>query len=236
MPNNLVIADVGINFGQMVSNIFQPWKPRILGNLKLRQLEENIKDIDLICFGGGEDISPSIYGHRNVASHATNNMSPRDLFESQVFKIAQKNNVPMLGICRGAQLVCALSGGKLIQDFKGNHSKRSTHVMMTDEGTTLNMSSYHHQMMYPFNVNHKLLAWVAVADENARMYAYDAERMNIGNNLKREPEAVYFPDTKALGVQGHPEYFTETNEESQVYTRKIVEQYLLKKVANEVPV
>lgn len=230
MPQNLVIADIGINFGQMVSNIFQPWNPKILGNLKLRQLEGLIKGIDLICFGGGEDISPALYGHKNVASHSGNNFSPRDLFESQVFKIAVANKIPMLGICRGAQLVCALSGGKLIQDFKGSHSRNNIHEILTDEGTTVKMSSYHHQMMYPFNINHKLLAWVAVSDEKPMMYSYDTDKMNIGNKLQREPEAVYFPDTNALGIQGHPEYFTESDEESQVYTRKVVERYLLTKV------
>jgi putative glutamine amidotransferase len=65
---------------------------------------------------GGEDIEPSWYG-----STPSPLLSPpsreRDLFELALFAVARQRGLPILGICRGIQLVNVAMGGTLFQDL-----------------------------------------------------------------------------------------------------------------------
>lgn len=228
----LLIADVGTNFGMRVANIFDPWKPSVLVRPTLEVLRQRIGDIDLICFGGGEDISPGLYGHKLVGSHSEQTPSYRDLFEKEAWKIAVSANKPILGICRGAQLACVLSGGGLIQDVRGHGPARSgDHVLDTIDGGLIPFNSYHHQMMVPGGTKHKLLAWLTVPPVTAdtgpnRAYQMDSTKVKLPNPFNKEPEIVYFTESKALAIQGHPEFYNDPMEEPVVYTRSLVNRYL----------
>lgn len=231
MPK-LVIADIGSNFRMSVANIFDPWEPAVLTKPTLKMLQEQIKNIDLICFGGGEDISPAMYGHKNVGSHAGNRPSYRDLFEKEVWKLAIEAGKPILGICRGAQLACVLSGGSLIQDVRGHGTaENGGHILDTIDGLKMPMTSYHHQMMMPYKTKHQLLAWITVEKNKTtgkanRIYSYDAAKITLPP-MEKEPEVVFFPETRALAIQGHPEFYSDPMEPPVEYTRKLVEKYLL---------
>lgn len=233
--NNLFIADIGSNFRMSVANIFDPWNPSVMEKPTIKALQDAIGSIDLICFGGGEDISPSLYGHKNVASHAPSTPSFRDLFEKEVWKLAVAHNKPILGICRGAQLACILNGGSLIQDVRGhNVGGNGNHILDTIDSLKVPMSSYHHQMMVLDNTKHELLAWITVTPnaqtkKTNRLYTFDSSKITISPTLNKEPEVVFFPNTRALAIQGHPEFYHDAMHEAVVYTRNLVEKYLLRK-------
>lgn len=219
----MLIADVGARFSMRVGHVFKPWEPTIVVPKSVEEISNNIKNYDLICFGGGADIHPALYKHRNVASGVGKLPSYRDLFERHVFELAQEHKIPVLGICRGAQLVCALSGGSLIQDVK-NHAGYD-HKLITFDGKTVPMSSYHHQMMYPYKVrNHKVLAWTEPLSPGH--YITDTTQMKV-TELQQEPEVVWFRDQNTLAIQGHPEFYSDEYHPAVVYTRSIVNQYLL---------
>lgn len=152
---------------------------------------------DLIGFGGGADIHPSLYGCKDVASMVGHHPSRRDLQEAKVFDYALNNGIPMFGICRGAQFLCAMSGGKLVQHVD-NHG--GDHTIYTSDDKKMPMTSTHHQMMYPWDVKHKLLAWTM---NRSKDYIHD-----IPDYVQRDrdPEVVFFEHTGALAVQGHPEW------------------------------
>jgi gamma-glutamyl-gamma-aminobutyrate hydrolase PuuD len=57
------------------------------------------QDFSLVCFTGGEDVSPSLYHHKNLGSH---NSERRDAVEQEVYDMASKWKTPMTGICRGS--------------------------------------------------------------------------------------------------------------------------------------
>ena len=76
---------------------------------------EEIADLDLVIFSGGEDISSNIYGERNQYCHGTN--KNRDTIETAMYKKAKELNKKMFGVCRGHQLIGALENGTLFQDF-----------------------------------------------------------------------------------------------------------------------
>jgi len=68
----------------------------------------------VVCLWGGEDISPSLYDQRpSLYCGASANLSARDIRELECFNRAVDLGLPIIGICRGAQLACALLGGEI---------------------------------------------------------------------------------------------------------------------------
>lgn len=150
----------------------------------------------VLILWGGEDISPSLYGQVAVKAHAANIPSKRDIIEAELFKTAVKLGMPIIGVCRGAQLACVLSGGTLYQHIVGGH--HGNHDVLTYDGQVLNTSSCHHQALNLTNVDHKLLAWDR--DRTTRAHT-DTEVVDVVI-----PEVVLLNKTKTFAIQGHPEW------------------------------
>lgn len=72
--------------------------------------------VDGIIFTGGNDVSPLSYGE-NPISQVNNVSSIRDDYETSLFKRAYAGRIPVLGICRGNQLINVALGGSLYQDI-----------------------------------------------------------------------------------------------------------------------
>lgn len=181
--------------------------------------------IDALVIWGGADISPSIYNE--IASQscgATEVLSRRDRVEFSLVKSAIDSNVPIIGICRGAQLLCAMAGGRLIQHVSGHTG--GNHSITTNDGRTYMTSSVHHQMMYPFDVEHEMIAWST--DKRSRVYVNqnDDNDIRMMESVTPEPEIVYFPKIRGLAIQGHPEFMDERCDFVQ-YCRELVNNYLL---------
>lgn len=213
--------NVGATFGMSCGAIFDPWHAKEIVPDRLEDVNTYLPVVDLVVFGGGADVHPLLYGHRDVGSYVGATPSIRDHYEQYVFSRAVEQGKPMFGICRGAQLVCALSGGALIQDVT-NHAIGGEHAIETNDGRQLLITSTHHQMMYPKGTEHELVAW---AKRRSRYYTWDGKEQ-IPNDFK-EPEVVYFKQTRALGMQGHPEYYEDVMDPAVVYTRELVNKYLL---------
>ena len=83
--------------------------------------KNNLADIqtcDGFVLTGGVDVDPSFYGGNPLYDNMPNSFQKnRDEFESAIFHYSQLMKLPLLGICRGLQLVNVLTGGKLNQDL-----------------------------------------------------------------------------------------------------------------------
>ena len=159
---------------------------------------------DAIVFEGGSDIHPSLYNNPNTDSFVGDTPSNRDRIELGAFKHAIDQGALVIGVCRGAQLTCALAGGKLVQHVT-NHGGQ--HPVTTYQGKQFNVSSVHHQMMYPWDVEHELLAW------SAEPYSDCYKGFEIDNKkIMVEPEAAYFPRIHSIAFQWHPEWFASSGE------------------------
>lgn len=158
---------------------------------------------DLLLFTGGQDLCPSIY--KKDYPFITGD-EKRDEWEHNWFIWAVRNKVPMFGICRGMQLFTALTGGKLIPDV-GHHYGH--HDVFTNVGNKFNVNSIHHQMCVP-SPSTKMLAW-------AENRAFEGVP---------EPEALWFPKVKALGVQWHPEMMGQNTEATKFVLDHIQEKLL----------
>jgi hypothetical protein len=163
------------------------------------ELVPEMEDADLVVFTGGEDISPALYGKQ--ANRSTWFSSRRDTFEVAEFEKARKLDKKLIGICRGAQLFCALAGGILVQDQRHPF----IHPMLTKDGREVLTSSMHHQRMYPWGGKKPRFVLLAWAPAGYSPYSHGESKTDNMKDDKPEPEVVLFPDIKGLAIQGHPE-------------------------------
>ena len=175
--------------------------------LPLTDSEEVIKRAAELCDGllltGGQDVSPDVYDRERLS--CCGELCPaRDREEALLLDLFLKNDLPVLGICRGIQFLNAHLGGTLYQDLKTQYGDtvehrmsppydRSIHTVSLVKGTPLHsllgtdeisVNSYHHQGVR--TLAPRLSAMAAATDGLV--------------------EAAYLPEcTFALGVQWHPE-------------------------------
>jgi gamma-glutamyl-gamma-aminobutyrate hydrolase PuuD len=176
----------------------------------------DVKDADALILWGGEDIGTEIYNQKaNKYVYATKK-SARDEREIAMVRQAMQQEIPIIGICRGAQLLCALSGGSLAQHIEGHGNSHA--VTLHDEGgTVIRCNSSHHQMMLP-PPSAKILATSEAT--------YGIGQYNEAINYERVNEVVYFPNTNGLGIQPHPEWANCPKEFVDYCIRKIKEYIL----------
>lgn len=164
------------------------------------ELEEGV---DVLVVWGGEDISPALYNHPvHGMTGARGVPSERDRIEWNLMKRAVELDIPIIGVCRGAQMLCALAGGALYQHVD-NHTC-GEHQAETVDGTIIPVSSLHHQMMNPNGTNHELLAW-SQKIRSQRHLGFD-EHGEGDFEVSHEPEYIYFPDVRGHAIQWHPEF------------------------------
>jgi gamma-glutamyl-gamma-aminobutyrate hydrolase PuuD len=188
-------------FGEVVNRV---------GEMKLMP-----KSIGLVVFTGGSDVHPGMY-QEDVYEKCYCDPK-RDMYEYAVFQMAKMNNIPMFGICRGAQFLCVMDGGKLAQHVTGH---QGGHIMETADGKSFMVSSAHHQMMIPRSEN-PILGW---ASPKLSQVYLNGKGENA-HYITVEPEVVEFPSIRAYGVQYHPEIM-QTDSEGSLYCQELVKRLL----------
>lgn len=93
----------------------------IAGGTAVRLTPSNSQEHDKerfqgIIIGGGSDIDAGLYGGENPDRNRID--SERDIFESEMIRHALDTDLPILGICRGAQLINVVLGGSLFPDIR----------------------------------------------------------------------------------------------------------------------
>jgi len=122
------------------------------------------EDLDGILFAGGEDVDPALYQEPRKYENVQVNRA-RDEFEQALLEGALTRRLPILGICRGSQVINVKFGGTLYQDLvhdaipefqhqQAGSRKETTHgVTLTDPDSRLaevfqgscRVNSLHHQ-------------------------------------------------------------------------------------------
>jgi putative glutamine amidotransferase len=123
--------------------------------------DEVISRIDGLVFAGGADLDPALYGEE--AAPETSGLRPeRDAAEAPLMRAALEQDVPVLGICRGMQLMAVVRDGALVQhlpDAVGHERHRPApgvyglHDVRLEPGSrahqilgdSVSVPSYHHQ-------------------------------------------------------------------------------------------
>lgn len=144
---------------------------------------------------GGVDVNTSLYDQQQL-SFTQNPNKERDFIEITAIQEAIDNGVPVVGVCRGAQLLCVVNGGSLYQ-----HSRPHVqdHSLSTLDGKIFErVSAGHHQIMRPTG-EHIVYAW-----NPSNVIVWVSE--DVSYPQENTAEVVWFPKTKCLAIQPHPEW------------------------------
>lgn len=163
---------------------------------------ETIGEADLVVFVGGADVNPAYYDQKQIKETGTPDIA-RDAFERLVFEECVKLDIPMLGICRGAQMLHVLNRGELYQHVD-NHGGTPHMIYDIDEDVRVEATSLHHQMMK----HNDRMDLLAVTEKPVATIFKDGKgeyKQTDNEESIIEVEACYYHDTKCFLVQGHPE-------------------------------
>ncbi len=101
--------------------------------LPLTSNEQTIRQlagmIDGLLMTGGQDVAPELYGEERLPQ-CGERIPVRDAMEQLLFQDCLKRELPVLGICRGIQMINVLLGGTLYQDLSSQHETETDHHMM----------------------------------------------------------------------------------------------------------
>ena len=141
--------------------------PIVLPNLVGVEITEIANTINGLLLTGGGDIDPTLFGEEPLPGLG-NIVPERDLFEVALVKRMLELNKPILGICRGAQIMSIAMGGDMYQDIYSQkdgpllqHDQQApnwhgSHFVEVTEGSLLReivgmdkfkVNSYHHQAL-----------------------------------------------------------------------------------------
>ena len=152
-----------------------------------------------MIIGGGNDISAEHYGGDIDARVKTD--PERDALEIEWIRKALDDGIPLLGICRGAQLINVVLGGNLHQDIRKMRKltynrpgllptkqvrlQRDSRIAQICGRERLRVNSLHHQ---------------AIREPGSNLRV-------VGHDLDEIVQAVEgTPECRIIGVQWHPEY------------------------------
>lgn len=168
---------------------------------KIHWKKAPLEEAFVVILTGGADIHPVLY--KNKVHPTTYPTIKRDIRELRALQSIRQDALK-IGICRGGQLLCALNGGELYQDID-NHAGAKHQVHYNHEDGTRRIflvNSLHHQMMKP--IDGPVQVWATAAEST---YRDRHERLAIkGANTGPDFEVLYYPLTRSLCFQAHPEY------------------------------
>jgi len=172
--------------------------------------------IDGLLLSGGQDILPNMYGEESLDGFRLSwEMTPkRDAIEIELTHLALARRMPILGICRGAQLLAVANGGSLYQDinmqisrsilirhyeinpswYAGHRVELKPDSLLGDifQCGSLNTNSFHHQSVKSFPEGFRVTA---------------VTRDGIVEAIE-EPSRDF-----VLGVQWHPELLVKEDKQ-----------------------
>ncbi|MBU1674082.1 gamma-glutamyl-gamma-aminobutyrate hydrolase family protein [Patescibacteria group bacterium] len=122
-------------------------------------LSDYLKDnFDLIVLSGGNNVDPDLYN----SDEEMNDVYPeRDEIEYQMLEYGMKNKIPVLGICKGFQLLIVYFGGKLLNKIENHVSNGHKLISEIDVLNNQETNSFHNQGILKKDVPDplKVIAW-----------------------------------------------------------------------------
>lgn len=162
--------------------------------------------MDGLLLPGGGDIDPRLY-HQHKKKYSQDIDRPRDTIETILMKIALKRRVPILGICRGMEMINVHLGGTLYQDLHAEMHSPITHfnvIKNTDQD----------HIAHTVSIIKNSMLYTILGKESLAVNSIHHQGVNkLGTGLMVSAtssdglaEAIELPNYPFLiGVQWHPE-------------------------------
>lgn len=156
---------------------------------------KHLSSCDALLLPGGGDITPAFFGERNAGS--VNIDTELDILQLQALDYAIQHTLPILGICKGMQIINVAFGGTIIQDLP-------TAVQHRYQGK----DQYHHTIIQKDSCLYKLYGSSALVNS-----AHHQAIGRLGKGLTPIQwcpfdnciEAISHDKLPILGLQWHPE-------------------------------
>jgi putative glutamine amidotransferase len=156
--------------------------------------------LDGVVIAGGADVNPADYG---AAPHETTDRPrlDRDATERRLYRGARERGLPVLGICRGMQVMAVDAGGALVQDLPAagyGVAHREKPGTFTEHGATFTEGSLVSRILRTHETTVNSSHHQAVADAGSLAVTGHAADGTV--ETLEDPDAAF-----VLGVQWHPE-------------------------------
>ncbi|NME71327.1 gamma-glutamyl-gamma-aminobutyrate hydrolase family protein [Flammeovirga aprica] len=199
--------------------------PILLPDISDDRLYPILQELHGVILQGGVDIAPETYGETPIGPWKGDQY--RDEYELKIIDYTIKNGKPLLGICRGFQLLNVYFGGTLYQDTKTqredvNHHRDAhkydsiKHPLLINENTFFSnlypddakpyVNTVHHQAVK--DLGNDLEVWATSDDGLIEAFGYTKDKPG-----------------KVMGVQWHPE-FTPTLQNEIIDSKPIIDTFL----------
>ena len=175
------------------------------------RLEDMVEQLDGLLLTGGDDVAPQCYGEEPLQPEWAGDYV-RDQYEIELTRLCLERDKPVLGICRGVQVMNVALGGSLYQDITTQvpgslvHRDHATYdanahevdfvagsglARLYPDSTRAEVNSVHHQGIKDIADGLTAEAWSTV------------DNVNEALRYTAEPEKYMF------GVQWHPEFIDD---------------------------
>lgn len=243
VPTRPVIAITGPNDGGLMAWCFTALNVKIAGGLPKRVQAKNFSKpfkCDGVIIGGGSDVHPDNYSPKTLVRQKRSLLlkikeallfpqeiitkffssddqydKERDALEKSFIDYAYKENLPILGICRGEQLINAhLGGSNLTSTLPLHANKPRIRTMLPRKRIEIiKKNSLLAKIVNKTSMHVNAIHSQAVAEPAAPLHVVACERDNnivqaIESNEKRN----------LLGVQWHPEYLIYKQDQRNIFS------------------
>ncbi|WP_162339745.1 gamma-glutamyl-gamma-aminobutyrate hydrolase family protein [Cyclobacterium salsum] len=196
--------------GDMFSYVSQEGiLPVLIPDLPFHKLTGILAELDGFVFQGGTDLAPQSYGEEPIVSGKWLGDPYRDAYELRLMDYAIQHQKPVLGICRGLQLLNVYYGGTLYQDISlqvpdsivhrdAKLYDQVTHKIKLAPGKTLEKIYPEKEMDTVNSVHHQ---GIKMLGEGLEVLASCRE-----DGMVEAVQASGVPNLNVIAVQWHPEF------------------------------
>lgn len=201
-------------------------------------LKQLLRKSDGIIISGGEDVYPGLYGKLNDTARCGFTDQYRDSLEQMMIRYALSNKIPLLGVCRGHQILNITYGGTLIidipDDVGSKYLHRDARKKELDKSTAVFHTVYIKKGTYLYNI---------VKVDSGSVYSNHHQAVDklatsfTGSSFAKDKiiESIEPKDTLKhpfiLGVQWHPEAMDVKNPLSgkigKMFMNKVTRHFLV---------
>lgn len=184
-------------------------------------IKKQVENIDALILSGGSDVNPLMFGEE-PSEKLGPVLEERDIFDIKLLKFAMELNKPILGICRGEQLINLVNGGTIYQDLSLYEKHSVKHCQCNSPATPIHtvdikkdsilyevlgekafVNSFHHQAVKDVAKGFKVVA---------------TSKDGVVEAIEKEEGSFI------LGIQWHPEMMSHKHEPMQKIFNLLVEK------------